>query len=108
MTCTTLSSDHLPVVIYTQCRSIFLCLLDCHDFSRTTWAKFQARLKDGLLSNPHLQIEVEIDACVEELSSAVSKALEESAPKSCPYEDLLPLILACIQDEICLKNQVVS
>jgi hypothetical protein len=106
--CTSLSSDNLPVVIYTQWHSFFLCLLDCLNFRWTDWAKFQACLEDGLPSNPRLQDEVEIDTCVEELSSAVSKALEESGSKSHPYEDLLPLILACIQDEIHQKNQVVS
>ena len=66
---------------------------------RTDWSKFQASLEGGLPSNPDLRNEVAIDACVKELSSAISKALTDSAPKCRPR----PPLPAHIQDEIRLK-----
>jgi hypothetical protein len=45
------------------------------------WPKFQACLEAGLPSDPDLPNEVAIDACVKELSSAISKALTDSTPK---------------------------
>ena len=41
-TCSTLSSEHLPILIDTQCRSTYLNLLDQPDFRRTNWAEFHA------------------------------------------------------------------
>jgi hypothetical protein len=63
--CSALSSDHLPILIDTQCRSSFLRLPDRPDF-RTEWPRFQACLEAGLPSNPDLANEVSIDACVGE------------------------------------------
>ena len=102
-TCSALSSDHLPILIDTQCRSSFLNQQDRPDFRRTGWPKFQASLKAGLPSNPDLTNEVAIDACVKELSSAISKALKDSAPKCRPRGDPL---MAHIQDEIRQKKSV--
>jgi hypothetical protein len=50
--------------------------------------------------------EGEIDTCVEEMSSAILKALTASNPKSPPRDDPRPPIPACIQDEIRLKNRL--
>jgi hypothetical protein len=47
-----------------------------------------------------------IDTCNENFSGAVLKALAASTPKCHPRDDPCPPILAGIQDEICLKNQL--
>ena len=88
--CSALSSDHLPILIDTQCRSSFLSPPDRPDLRRTDWSKFQARLEVGLPSNPDLRNEVAIDACVKEQSSAISKALTDSTPKCRPRTDPRP------------------
>ena len=49
-----------------------------------------------------------IDACVKELSSAISKALTDSAPKCRPRGDSRPPLPAHIQDEIHLKTRLRS
>jgi hypothetical protein len=74
-TCSALRSDHLRILIDTRCRSSFLSPPDCSDL-RTDWPKFQACLEAGLPSNPDLTNEVAIDACVKELTYAISKALK--------------------------------
>jgi hypothetical protein len=73
---------------------------------KTDWPKSQACLEVGLPSNPDLTNEVAIDACIKELSSAISKALTDSTPKCHPRADPRPTIPARIQDEIRLKNQL--
>ena len=83
-----------------QCRSSFLSPPD-HPDLRTDWPKFQASLESGLPSNPDLPNQVAIDACVKELSNAISKALTASTPK-CRLRLPIP---ARIQDEISLKNR---
>jgi hypothetical protein len=50
--------------------------------------------------------EGEIDTCVEEMSSAILEALAASNTESRPRDDPRLLILACIQDEIRLKNRL--
>jgi hypothetical protein len=50
--------------------------------------------------------EVEIDTCVEEMSSAILEALAASNPQSRPADDPRPPIPAGIEDEIRLKNRV--
>ena len=97
-TCSALSSDHLPILIDTQCRSSFLNPPDCPDL--TDWPKFQASMEIGLPSNRDLTNEVAIDACVKELSSAISKAWADSSPKCCPRGDPRPPLPAHIQDEL--------
>jgi endonuclease/exonuclease/phosphatase family metal-dependent hydrolase len=105
-TCSALSSDHLPVLIDTQCRSTFLNPPDRPDFRTTDWATFQASLENGLPSTPDFLNEVAIVSCVTELSSAISKALTESTPKSRPRADPRPPLPAHIKDEIRLKNRL--
>jgi hypothetical protein len=99
-------SDHvlctaLGSLTYTRCRSSILSKPEHPDLRRTDWPKFQACLEAGLLSNPDLQNEVAIDACVKELSSAIST---ESTPKCRPRADLRSPLTARIQDEIHPKN----
>ena len=89
-TCSALSSDHLPIVIDTQCRSSFLNPPDRPDLKSTDWPKFQTSLESVLPSNPDLWSGVAIDACVKELTSAISKALSDSAPKCRPRADTRP------------------
>ena len=55
ITCSALSSDQLPVLIDTRCRSSYLNL---PDFKRTDWVKFQACLEDRLPSTPKLRKKV--------------------------------------------------
>jgi hypothetical protein len=105
-TCSALSSDHLPILIDKNCRSSFLSPPDRPDLRRIDWPKFRACLEAGLPSNPDLRNEVAIDACVKELSSAISKALTDSAPKCRPRGDTRHPLPAHIRDEIRLKKPV--
>jgi hypothetical protein len=98
--CSALSSDHLPVLIDTTCRSSFRNLPARSDYRRTDWVKFQASLEERLPSTPLLPNEVEINTCVEEISTAILEALAASTPKSRPRDDPLPPIPSAIQDEI--------
>jgi hypothetical protein len=50
--CTALSSDNLPNLIDTSCRSSFHNLPDRPDFTRMDWAAFQACLEHRLPGNP--------------------------------------------------------
>jgi hypothetical protein len=102
-TCSALNSDHLPILIDIGCRSSFLNLPDRPDLRKTDWSKFQACLETGLPSNPDLS-EESIDACVKDLTTAISKAFADSIPKCRPASDPRPSIPASIQDEIRLKN----
>jgi hypothetical protein len=104
--CSELSSDHLPVVIDTTCRSSFRDLPARPDYRRTDWVKCQASLEERLPSTLLLTNEGEIDTCVEEMSSAILEALAASTPESPPRDYPRPEIPACIQDEICLKNRL--
>jgi hypothetical protein len=80
--CSALSSDHLPILIDTTCRSSFLNPQDRPDFKRTDWSKFQACLDNVIPFNTETADEVGINTCVENLTSAISGALEKSTPKS--------------------------
>ena len=71
---------------------------------RTDWSKFQTCLEADLPSNPDLRDVVVIDACVKELSSAISKALAETTPKCHPRDESRCPIPAGIHDEIRLKT----
>jgi len=51
---------------------------------------------------------VAIDACVEQLSSAISKALAESTLKRCQRDDSQIPIVTRIHDEIHLKESVAN
>ena len=74
--CSALSSDHLPVLIDTLCRSP-----DRPDFRCTDWANFQTHLEELIPSDPELHNKMVIDTCVENFSSAVLKALVASTLK---------------------------
>jgi hypothetical protein len=50
--CAALSSDHLPILIDTSCRSSCHNLPDRPDFTRMDWAAFQACLQHRLPGNP--------------------------------------------------------
>jgi hypothetical protein len=104
--CSALSSDQLPVLIDKTCPSSFPNLPARPDYRRTGWVKFQSRLEETLPSTPLLPNEVDIDRCVEEMSSAILEALAASTPKSRPRDDPRPPIPARIQDEIRLKNRL--
>jgi hypothetical protein len=50
--CAALSSDHLPILIDSSCRSSFQNLPDRPDITRMDWAAFQACLENRPLRNP--------------------------------------------------------
>jgi endonuclease/exonuclease/phosphatase family metal-dependent hydrolase len=88
--CSALSSDHLPVLIETACRSSFHHPPDRPDFRRTDWANFQIHLEDQIPFDPELHNGMAIDTCVENLSSADLKALAASTPKFRPRNNPRP------------------
>jgi len=104
--CFALSSDDLPVLSDTTCRSSFQHPPDRPDFRRTDWANFQTHLEDQIPFDPELHDGMAIDMCVENFSGAVLEALAASTPKSRPRADPRPPIPAGIQDEIRLKNRL--
>ena len=79
--CSALSSDHLPVLIDTTCRSSFYHPPDRSEFRRTDWANFQTHLEDQITFDPELNNEMAIDMCVQNFSGAIPKALVASTPK---------------------------
>jgi len=99
--CTALSSDHLPVLIDSACRSYVH-----HPPDRTDWANFQTHMEDLIPFDPELHNEMAIDTCVENFSGAVLKDPAASPPKRRPRDDPRPPIPAGIQDEIHLKNRL--
>jgi hypothetical protein len=104
--CSALSSDHLPILIDTTCRSSFQNLLDRPDFTRMDWAAFQACLHDTLPGNPVVNDEEAIDKCVEELTNAIQEATAASAPRRRRRANPRPPLPASIQDEIRLKKRL--
>ena len=104
--CSALSSDHLPVLIDTACRSSFHHPPDRPDYRRTDWANFQTQLEDQIPFEPELHNGMAIDTCVENFSGAVLKALAASTPKRRQRDDPRPTIPAVIQDEMRLKNRL--
>jgi len=98
--CSALSSDHLPVLIDTSCRSSFLNPPDRPDFRRPDWATFQTQLEEIIPFDSELHNEMAIDTCDENFSGAVLKALAGSTPKRRPRDDPRPPVPAGIQDEI--------
>jgi hypothetical protein len=104
--CSALSSDHLPVLIDTACRSSFLHLPDRPDFKRTDWANFHTHLEHQIPFDPELLNGMAIDTCVENFSGVVLNALEASTPKCRKRYDPRPPIPAGIQDEIRLKTRL--
>jgi hypothetical protein len=93
-----LSSDDLPVLIDTACRSSFHHPPDRPDFRRTDWANFQTHLEELIPFDPELHNEMAINTCVENFSGAVLKALAASTPKLRPRDDPRPWIPAGFQD----------
>jgi hypothetical protein len=89
--CPALSSDHLPILIVTTCRSSFQNLLDRPDLTRKDWAAFQVCLDDRLPGNLAANDEEVTDKCVEELISAIQEATAASAPKCRPRAESGPL-----------------
>jgi hypothetical protein len=104
--CTALSSDHLPVLIDTGCRSTFHHPPDRPDVRRTDWAKFQTHLEAQIPLKPELHNGKDIDAWVEKLSGAITGALTASTPKRRPHGDPRTQIPTGIQDVIRLKNRL--
>jgi hypothetical protein len=84
--CSALSSDPLPILIGTKCRSSFFNPPDCPDL-KTDWSKFYACPEAGLPSNLDLPNEVVIDTCVKKLLDAVSKVLAETPFKFCLHDE---------------------
>jgi hypothetical protein len=93
-------------MIDTRCRSSFFNLPDRPDFRRTDWSKFQACLDNNIPFNSETADEASTDTCVENLTNAISGALEVSTTKSRPRADPQPPILARIQHKIRLKNRL--
>ena len=104
ISCSALSSDHLPVRIDAACCSSFHHPPDGHDFRRTEWANFQNHMEDQIPFHPELHNGMAIDTCFENFYGAVLKSLSASTPKFRPRDDPRPSIPAVIQDEIRLKN----
>ena len=76
-----LTSDHLPVLIDTACRSSLHHPPDRANFRRTDWANFQIHLEGHIPFDPELHNWMAIDTCVENFSCAVLQALVASTPK---------------------------
>jgi len=101
--CSGLSSDHIPVLIDTACRSSFHLPPDRPNFRQTNWANFQTHLDDIIPFDPKLHNQIAIVTCVENLSGAVLKALAHSTPKRRSLDDPRPPIPAVIQDGVVWK-----
>ena len=104
--CSAVSSDNLPVLIDTACRSSFHNSPDSPDFRRTDSSNFQTHLDEIIPFDPELHNKVAIGTCVEDCPSAVLKDLAASIPKLRPRDEPLPSITAGIQNEKRLKNQL--
>ena len=85
-----LSSDHLPVLIATACRSFFHHTPDHPDFRHNDWAILQLHSEYLTTFDPELH-EMAISTCVE-ISGAVLKALAASTTKHHPPDDPRPTI----------------
>ena len=73
ISCSALSSDHLPVLIDTTYHSSFHHPHDRSDFKQTDWAKFQIHLEDQITFDPELHNEMAIDTCVDNFPTPFSK-----------------------------------
>ena len=73
--CSALSSDHLPVLIDTTCRSSFQHPTDRPDVRRTDWAKCQTQLEAEIPFKQEFHNSLDIDMCVEDFSGAILGAL---------------------------------
>jgi hypothetical protein len=104
--CSALSSDHLPVLIDTGCRSSFQHPTVRPEFRRTDWANFQTHLEAEIPLIQELHNGKDIDTCVENFSGAIFQAVAAATPKLCPHVYPRPQIPVGIQDEIRLKNRL--
>ena len=87
-----------------MCRSSLQHPPDRPDVRRIDWAKFQTHLEAEIPFKPELHNSMDIDACVENFSGTILKALEASTPKRRPTRDPRHQIPAGIQDEIRLQK----
>ena len=78
--CSALSSDHLPVLISTACRSSFHHPPNRPNFRRTDWENFQDHLEDHIPFDPELHNGMAIDECVAIFSDVVLQALQHLLP----------------------------
>ena len=67
--CSALSSDHLPILIHTACRSSFQRPPDRPEFRHIDWTNFQTHLVNQILFDPELHNGMAIDTCVENFSA---------------------------------------
>jgi hypothetical protein len=79
--CTAFSSDHLPILTDTSCRSSFHNLQESSDFTRMDWAAFQACLEHRLPGNLVVVDDEAIEKCLEELTNIINEATAASAPR---------------------------
>ena len=100
--CSALSSDHLPVLIDTECRSSYHNPPYRPDFRRTVWSTFETHFEELIPFYPELH-EMAIHTCVENFSGAVLMPLAASTTKRRPRDDPRHPTPAGIQDEISLK-----
>ena len=80
--CSSLSSDHLPVLIDYSYRSSFHNPPDLSDFKRTDWAKFQTQLEELIPFDFELHNDMAIDTCVE--NGALSQGTRQRQHPSVP------------------------
>ena len=104
--CLALGSDPLPVLNDTGCRSSFHHPQDRPDARGTDRATFQTHLEAELTLNQELHSGKDIDACVENFSGVILRALAASTPERRPGGDPRPQIPAGIQNGIRLKNRL--
>ena len=104
--CSALTSDHLPFLIDTACRSSFHHPPDRPDVRRTYWVDFQCHLEDLIPFELELLNKIAFDTLVENFSGVVLEALAASTSKRRLRDDPRPLIPDGIQDEIRLSETV--
>ena len=98
--CSTISSDHLQVLVDTGCRSSFHHQPDRPEFRQTELVSFQSHVEGMIPFDSEMHKEMEIDTCVENFSGVILKALTASNPKRRRRDEPRPPISAGIQEEI--------
>ena len=68
--CHALSSDHLPLLVNTPCRSSFQVPPALPNLKRVDWAHFQDHLAAGIPGEIRIEIMQDIDASIETLTKA--------------------------------------
>jgi hypothetical protein len=79
--CSAVSSDHLPLIIDSGCRSSFYNQSDRLNVRHTDWAISQTQLETQIPLIPELHNAKDTDSCVENLSGAILGARTASTPK---------------------------